>query len=656
MFRKLLILLLVLGGFIPVFAQPDSSHMRISLVTCGPGDEEVWEVFGHTAVRVVDSVNHTDLVYNYGTFDYGPNFRTQFMRGKLLYSLSVYPFNEFLQEYIQAKRSVQDQVLLLNGQQKKSIYSFLEWNALPENKYYKYDFFFDNCATRIRDIFPRSDVFGAAFKYANVLPSGKALSFRDIINAYFYRDHWTRLGINILLGSRIDRVMTNADIMFLPDYLRDGVAGASANGRKVSTPPRLILEGHVSAAAGINWALMLTLSLALLTILGLSVKKLRVLGKVMSALLMLVTGLLGILILVMWFGTDHQGCGNNMNILWCLPLNIILAFGNPKGKGKYAVIAVMLIFVSLVLHLLRVQGLILEMMPLLLALLFVYGHMYRQSKVKPVIAVGQKNEPAVAPFFYRKMGSGPAVVLLHGFPESGTLWKNIWDELAAHNTLIIPNLPGSGETPLVPMSIAEMAEGVKNILDIEQIDTAVVAGHSMGGYTAFAFADLFPERVAGISAVHSTTADDDDEKKKLRVKSIELIQRGAKELFIENMVPNLFSDDFKQSNKAVVEEQIRESLKMSAESMVNFYNAMLSREDTSRVLDNAKFPVQWIIGEKDNVLPYKKILEKCHQSPVNFVTFYKNCGHMSMLETPGQLAKDMKEFIDYCYKQGPDQV
>ena len=386
MFKKVVFLLAILAGFVPAIAQDSGSHIRISLLTCGPGDDEIWEVFGHTALRVIDSAEHTDLVYNYGTFDYGPDFEMQFMRGKLLYSLAIQEYKDFVQEYIDAKRSVEEQVLMLNDLQKEHIYAFMEWNADPENKYYKYDFFFDNCATRIRDIFPRPEVFGKSFTFGQTIPPNSRITFRDIINQYFYRDHWTRLGVNILLGSRIDKVMTNSDIMFLPDYLRDGVGGATVNGRKIAPDTVLILPGTKAQPAGINYAFLLTLSIAILTIAGLSFRRLRVLGRIMSALLLFVTGLLGCLILVMWFGTDHQGCRDNFNLLWCLPTNIFVAFFNPKGKGKYALIAMLLILVSLLLDIFKVQGLtILELSPLFLALLFVYGTIYKRSKIKIAI-------------------------------------------------------------------------------------------------------------------------------------------------------------------------------------------------------------------------------------------------------------------------------
>ena len=113
---------------------PDNSHLRISLITCGVG-EQVWELFGHTAIRVMDSVNGTDNVYNYGTFDgFSEGFELKFMQGKLLYYVSYYPYYIFLREYEEAGRSVQEQVLILDGKKKENIYDFLRWNATEENK------------------------------------------------------------------------------------------------------------------------------------------------------------------------------------------------------------------------------------------------------------------------------------------------------------------------------------------------------------------------------------------------------------------------------------------------------------------------------------------------------------------------------------------
>lgn len=358
------------------------SHMRVSLVTCGPGYDEVYEVFGHTAIRVIDSNEHTDLVYNYGTFNgFEENFELKFMQGKLLYYLSVYPFKDFLPEYIERNRSVTEQVLEMTDSQKKAFVAYLDWNAEPENRAYKYDFFYDNCATRIRDLFP--ETIGKDFKFGKILPADSKVTFRDIINQYFYVTKWERFGINILLGSRIDKVMTDKDIMFLPDYLQKGIEGATAGTQKIAAPSVVMLPGGPAKPNNLSGPLVLTCSIAVLTIAGLTIKRLKVLGKVMSLLLLLITGLLGCLILVMWFATNHQGCGNNFNILWCLPTNVIIAFGSMKRRSAYALVAMMFIFTTILLHIFRIQQLIMvEFMPLLLALLYIYGTIYRTSKIK----------------------------------------------------------------------------------------------------------------------------------------------------------------------------------------------------------------------------------------------------------------------------------
>ena len=175
--------------------------------------------------------------------------------------------------------------------------------------------------------------------------------------------------------------MDNEDIMFLPDFLRDGVGNATVNGKSVSTKPVLIVPGSERPPKGVNWPIVGFCLVAVLTLLGILLPGLAPLGKVMSFLLLLVTGLLGILMLVMWFATDHQGCQNNLNILWALPTNAILAYVHKRNHGNYAMFAIGLIVVSLILHLLKIQELpILELSPLLLALLFVYGMIYRRAK------------------------------------------------------------------------------------------------------------------------------------------------------------------------------------------------------------------------------------------------------------------------------------
>jgi hypothetical protein len=375
--KKLLLLCSFLIS-LSAFARPDSSHLRVSLLTCGTGPES-WQTFGHTAIRIIDSSRGTDMAYNYGTFAFDDDFVTKFMRGKLLYYLSYYPYEAFLDEYVDEKRSVYEQELLLPGDKKLALQEFLHDNAKEENRYYKYDFFFDNCATRIRDIFPKS--LGASFQYGETPAATERISFRDIINQYYYAKHWERIGVNVLLGSRIDAVMTNKDMMFLPDFLSDGIGKANVNGKPIAGEKKQILDGSPHLPAGLNGPFVVMLGICILTLAGLMVRQLKPLGSIMTFLVLFISGILGCLMLVMWFATDHQGCDNNLNILWALPTNLLIAFTGKKGKGRYAVVGIACILIALLLHVLRVQALpLVELWPMLLALVFIFGTIYKRDK------------------------------------------------------------------------------------------------------------------------------------------------------------------------------------------------------------------------------------------------------------------------------------
>ncbi|MCD6062213.1 MAG: alpha/beta hydrolase fold protein [Flavipsychrobacter sp.] len=252
---------------------------------------------------------------------------------------------------------------------------------------------------------------------------------------------------------------------------------------------------------------------------------------------------------------------------------------------------------------------------------------------------------------YLKTGTGPAMILLHGFPESGDLWRKVWPALAAHFTVIVPDLPGSGESTFSgeSVSIEGLAKSVKAIADHEQVEQVVIAGHSMGGYVALAFADLYGSKLAGLSLVHSTAAADSEEKKETRRKSIELINKGGKEAFIRQMIPALFSKGFKE-NKAALDKEIAKGLRLEAKSMVAFYNAMINRPERIATLNGVSYPVQWIFGKEDTVIPAKNVIQQSTLANVNLVSVYPEAAHMSMLEVPERLAKDLHEFGQYCFR------
>ena len=193
-----------------------SVYSEISIVSAGPGTE-LYEAFGHSAIRVKDPMLRLDLIYNYGMFDFNqPNFYSNFVKGKLLYSLGRYPFDYFLASYQQDKRWVKQQVLNLTQDEKQAFFTYLENNALPQNSDYLYDPYFDNCATKLRDI-------TATVLKNNLVLSGKNLpknqSFRQLMNQEIPWNSWGSFGINVALGSKLDQKATAEGTMYLPKYV-----------------------------------------------------------------------------------------------------------------------------------------------------------------------------------------------------------------------------------------------------------------------------------------------------------------------------------------------------------------------------------------------------------------------------------------------------
>lgn len=362
----------------------DTAHLRISILTCGVGDE-LYSSFGHTGVRVVDSVRHTDEVYNYGTFNFSPDFYKEFVRGKLLYCLDKSSFNDFMYTYVEEKRNVQEQVLDIPEDRKRAILTYLENNLLPENKSYKYDYFFDNCATRVRDIFPK--VLGPEFYFGAVL-HGKKISYRKIMNQYLVDKHWERFGMNLLLATPTDSIMTDEGSMYLPDFIHQGLIHAKYRGNHVVSSDTTILDHKHVFKSTLNGPLWTMIGLLILTALSFLVRSFRYLKSVLRFLILMITGLLGVLMLVMWVGTDHRACSNNYNVLWAIPFNVIIAFVAHKKRfwlKIYALAAISLLIVALAVHLIGFQQMpLIELSPLFLCLMYVYIDMYKQNVHAPV--------------------------------------------------------------------------------------------------------------------------------------------------------------------------------------------------------------------------------------------------------------------------------
>jgi hypothetical protein len=326
--------------YLPSKAQ-DSCSIEISLLTCSPG-EELYSTFGHSAFRVKDRAMGTDIIFNYGTFEFDdPDFYKKFVRGKLLYYVSAQDFNGFREDYRMENRGIIEQQLALDCNDKQSLYQALRTNLLPENKFYKYDFLYDNCSTRLKDILKKATENTVRFREILQPPLP---SFRDMIHTYLDAGgkYWSELGIDMLLGNRIDKIPSNEQAMFLPDFLLKGFDSAFVNGKPVVNNKQIILNRTIEEDDTDSWFRPIVVSSLLLLVIGaLQFTKSKAAAAFLrgfDSIFFFFLGALGFLMLFMWFGTDHKGCGNNFNLLWAIPFHLpvsLVLYRNKEWIRKY---------------------------------------------------------------------------------------------------------------------------------------------------------------------------------------------------------------------------------------------------------------------------------------------------------------------------------
>lgn len=322
--RHILLLLALFLSFALRANTQLSEEAKISLLTAAPGPA-IYQLFGHSAIRVNDPVNGIDDVYNWGTFDFEtPNFTWKFMKGRLDYCLSVDPFFLFYPSYVKQQRSVYEHELLLSPAQKQDMFDYMNWNALEENRYYRYDFFFDNCATRIRDIID-SIVAEPIHWPESELPADQ--SFRQLIDPYLAHTPFLDLGIDLLLGSPSDATSEVSGTMFLPDHLMLAFEGARIGEMETSIPltakPIVIYQSPENdfPSPGIKpWMISLTVFMAALLVSMVEWRR-GIHLPFFDGILFGFTGLLGLFMCFMWFGTDHTVLPWNLNLIWAWPFS-----------------------------------------------------------------------------------------------------------------------------------------------------------------------------------------------------------------------------------------------------------------------------------------------------------------------------------------------
>ncbi|MGB1248571.1 MAG: DUF4105 domain-containing protein, partial [Chitinophagales bacterium] len=358
-----------------------SESAEISVITCSPGDD-LYNTFGHSAIRVQDAGWGIDVVYNYGTFSFGGSsmgeqldFGLTFMRGQLLYWVSVSSFDNFVASYEYQERWVYEQVLNLSQAEKQSLFDELTENAKEENKYYRYDFFFDNCSSRIRDILVNSlgDVYGTE---ESIVHQSTDKSFIDLIDSYIVDNVWLDFGIDILLGSKSSAKATPYEYMFLPDYLMSETEKAEGLVKdSYYVIPFEIRQEKEQIASSFTPFIFFMVLMGLILFISIFNFKRNKHWFWLDRILLLITGVVGCLFLFMWLGTNHLAAHTNLNMLWAFPLNIIAVFFVGKKKFRPYCILILVLSVINLIGFSFLQDFHFAIIPILLLLIVRYAKM-----------------------------------------------------------------------------------------------------------------------------------------------------------------------------------------------------------------------------------------------------------------------------------------
>ena len=351
-----------------------SVYSEISIITVDSGDN-LYESFGHSALRLKDPVLNLDLVYNYGVFDFNaPNFYTNFVQGRLLYKLVRYNFSYFLDGYTKDKRWTKQQVLNLTQPERQAFFLYLEQNAAPKNATYLYDPFFDNCASRLKGI--TKDILKEKVDFVD---DGikKDLSFRELMNDQFHWNTWGSFGINMALGNKLDKKRNPIEYTYLPDYIYE-IFKRSTITRNGKTEPLvkkeiLLTDFPSQNSSSFLFSPLMFFGLLFLIVLYISFKQEESILRFFDGTLLMITGLIGTFLLFLWFFTNHSTTPNNFNILWAFPPNIYIGLLILRNKikswfGFYFKLLIALIGLLFIFWIFKIQAYSYAILPVLATL------------------------------------------------------------------------------------------------------------------------------------------------------------------------------------------------------------------------------------------------------------------------------------------------
>ena len=374
-------------------AQDLSENAEISVITIGPGSS-LNDAFGHSAFRIKDTKKGLDLVFNYGVYDFeAPNFILKFTQGKLDYLIGLNRFDNFYNAYTAQNRSITSQILNLSSTEKQQLFNYLINNYKPENRRYLYDFLFNNCATKIKEVTNLATQNTIDF---NIPKDYSEATFRTLIQNNLNKNSWGSLGIDIALGSVIDRYATPEQHMFLPKNIHsffDIATIQNSNTPLVKTRKTLFKASAKNKTSNFIFSPLFLFGILGLVIVFITYNDFKTgkRTKTLDFILFGVTGLAGVVIMLLWFATDHQTTKNNYNLLWANPLNLILLFQIlkttlPNWVNKFLKFLIILLCLLVFHWVTGVQVFAIALIPLLIALFIRYVFLITHSNTKRTIA------------------------------------------------------------------------------------------------------------------------------------------------------------------------------------------------------------------------------------------------------------------------------
>ena len=235
---------------------------------------------------------------------------------------------------------------------------------------------------------------------------------------------------------------------------------------------------------------------------------------------------------------------------------------------------------------------------------------------------------------FKDEGKGPVIVLLHGYLESLEIWSEFSADLAEHCRVVSIDLPGHGKSSVLEKvhTMELLAQTVKSVMDHLNTNKYFLVGHSLGGYVTLAFLELFPECLSGFSLFHSFPLADSNETIKNRKREIKLVENGKKDLIYKVNIPKAFATDNLEEFEEQVDYAKEIAMDISGEGIIAVLKGMINRPDRSKILSNTSLPFLWILGKKDNYIPYMDIVKKIELPKQGKLIFLENSGHMGFME------------------------